>query len=264
MEGMAMTRRWLWLAGTMALFAVGCSQQKDSKVGASPGMVKGTVAYRERMALPNDAVIEVWMTDVTPGLITTMQVLGQTTVRADGKQVPIPFELSYDPAQIEPTHTYGIKAAITAGGEALFASDAPTPVITQGNPTTEVNLLVTRPSPDPAGGAASLAHTAWKLTDLAGTPVIADAEATLEFLEPGKIAGHGSCNRFAGTVEFTGDRLQVGRLAATRMACAEAITVQEAKYLQALEEAERFAIEGSALVVHCKGMDKPLRFTRQG
>jgi heat shock protein HslJ len=57
--------------------------------------------------------------------------------------------------------------------------------------------------------------------------------------------------------------LQVGRIAATRMACDEAITVQESKYLQALQDAERFAIEGAELVVYCKDADKPLRFARK-
>jgi len=261
MEGVVMARTRLWFAGTVALLAWGCThQQEGGKAGANAGVVKGTVAYRERMALPPDAVIEVWMTDITPGLITTMQVLGQATIPAEGRQVPIPFELSFDPARIEPTHTYGLRAAINASGQMLFESDAPMPVITQGN-SPEVSLVLKRSSPDPAAGAASLANTSWRLTDLGGTPVLPDAEATLEFPEPGKVAGHGSCNRFAGTVEFTGDRLQVGRLAATRMACAEPITVQETKYLQALQEAERFGFEGGGLVIHCKGMGQPLRFT---
>jgi len=256
-----MARTWFILAALAALVSFGCARDRESAQGKA-AMVKGTVAYRERMALPSEAVVEVWMTDVTPGIITTMQVLGQTTVHPEGRQVPIPFELPYDPAQIVPDHTYGIRAAIQAGGQTLFASDAPTSVITQGNPT-EVELWLGRPTSEPPSGAAALINTAWRLTDLGGTPALQEPEATLEFPEPGKIAGHGSCNRFAGPIEITEDKLQVGRIAATRMACDEAITVQESKYLQALQDSERFAIEDAELVVHCKGMDKPLRFARK-
>lgn len=257
-----MARTWFILAALAALVSFGCARDRESGLQGKATMVKGAVAYRERIALPSDAVVEVWMTDITPGIITTMQVLGQTTINADGQQVPIPFELPYDPTQILPDHTYGIRAAIQAGGQTLFASDAPTSVITQGNPT-QVELWLQRPNQEPLSGAAALTSAAWRLTDLGGTPALQEREATLEFPEPGKIAGHGSCNRFAGPAEITEDRLQVGRIAATRRACDEATTVQETKYLQALQDAERFAIEGAELVVYCKGMSKPLRFARK-
>jgi len=257
-----MARTWFLLAASAALVAMGCARDREGAHQEKAAMVAGTVTYRERMALPSDAVVEIWMTDITPGIITTMQVLGQTTVHAEGKQVPIPFELPYEAAQIAPDHTYGIRAAIQAGGQTLFESDAPTAVITQGNPT-QVELWLKRPTPQATSGAEALTHTAWRLTDLGGTPALAEHEATLEFPEPGKIAGHGSCNRFAGPIEITGDGLHVGRLAATRMACPEAITIQEAKYLQALQDAERFTIEGAELVVYCKDLAKPLRFARK-
>jgi heat shock protein HslJ len=47
------------------------------------------------------------------------------------------------------------------------------------------------------------------------------------------------------------------------MACAEAVMNQETKLLKALQSAERFAVDGSALSIHCAGMDKPLRFVRK-
>jgi heat shock protein HslJ len=46
------------------------------------------------------------------------------------------------------------------------------------------------------------------------------------------------------------------------MACAEPIGNQEAKYLEALQGAERFALEGATLMIYSKGMEKPLRFAR--
>jgi heat shock protein HslJ len=35
---------------------------------------------------------------------------------------------------------------------------------------------------------------------------------------------------------------------------------QEAKYLEALRDAERFTRDGSTLLIYCKGMAQPLRF----
>jgi heat shock protein HslJ len=47
------------------------------------------------------------------------------------------------------------------------------------------------------------------------------------------------------------------------MACVPAAMDQEARYLKALEGAERMALDGPYLLVYSKGLDKPLRFTRK-
>jgi heat shock protein HslJ len=109
--------------------------------------------------------------------------------------------------------------------------------------------------------AISLVGTEWDLEDLGGAGVLENVEATLTFPEAGKAAGDGSCNRFFGAVEISGDSIHFGPLASTRMACPDAVANQEARYLKALEGAERFTREGPHLMIYCKGMDKPLRFT---
>lgn len=113
-----------------------------------------------------------------------------------------------------------------------------------------------------AKDTGSLQGSAWRLEDLGGAGVIDNVEATLEFPEAGKIVGRGSCNRFFGTVVISGQSIKIGPIGATKMACAEALMNQESAYFEALEQAERFAIDGSALLIYCTGMEKPLRFMR--
>lgn len=110
----------------------------------------------------------------------------------------------------------------------------------------------------------SLVATVWKLEDVGGTKVLDDTKPTLTFPEAGKIAGHGSCNRFFGTVEITGTMLKIGPVGATRMACLnESIMQQETTYLRALEKADRYKVEGKTLWVYSASLAKPLRFTRE-
>ncbi len=104
--------------------------------------------------------------------------------------------------------------------------------------------------------------TGWRLEDLAGVGVLDRVEATLTFPETGRAAGNGSCNRFAGSVEISGDSIRFGPLASTRMACAEPVSTQEGKFLSALQHAERFAFDGPALLIYSTGTPKPLRFAR--
>jgi uncharacterized lipoprotein YbaY len=107
------------------------------------GILKGTVAYRERVALPADAVVDVWITDITPGIIVPQVITAETSIKSGGRQVPLPFELTFDPGRIVATHRYGVRAVIKSGGKVLFQSGSATPVITQGNPT-QVQLILTQ------------------------------------------------------------------------------------------------------------------------
>ena len=112
--------------------------------------------------------------------------------------------------------------------------------------------------------AVDLPGTSWKLEDLGGTPALPGVEVTLEFPEAGKTSGRASCNRFMGTVETSGSSIRFGPLAATKMACIDdAANAQEIRYLDALQKAERFAFEGSALLIYSTGTERPLRFARK-
>lgn len=105
-----------------------------------PGTLTGVVTYRERMALPPNAVVEVQLQDVSradaPAQTIAEQVITPTT------QVPIPFELKYDPASIDPRNRYAVAARITADDELLFINTTAYPVITGGNPTANVEVVV--------------------------------------------------------------------------------------------------------------------------
>jgi putative lipoprotein len=220
------------------------------------GVVRGTVAYRERIALPQDAVVEVKLLDVSRQDVAAA-VLSETRIATGGKQVPIPFELPYDPAKIDERATYAVRATIEAGGTMMFTTDRAYSVITRGNPA-EANLMLVSARASEGG----LWGTTWKLEDLGGGEVLPGVEATLEFVEEGRVAGKGSCNRFTGLVTIEGGSISFGNLAATAMACPEPIGKQEASYFQALRNAERFTLEGRTLSIFSKGAEKPLRFAR--
>lgn len=116
------------------------------------------------------------------------------------------------------------------------------------------------PSEREEGNTIEMVGTEWRLKDLGGAGVLDGAETTLEFPEAGKAVGNASCNRFFGAVDISGASIGFGPLATTRKFCAEAVMNQETKYLQALKEAERFSLDGSALLIYSKGMERPLRF----
>lgn len=102
--------------------------------------VTGTVTYRERIALPLNAVVVVELQDVSrmdaPAIVLDRQTIPVTN------QVPIPFTLRFDPQKIEPQRIYAVRAQILVNGQLRFINTSMNRVITQGNPSSNVEILV--------------------------------------------------------------------------------------------------------------------------
>jgi putative lipoprotein len=111
---------------TLALLA--CAACKPA-----PVTVSGTVTYRERMALPSDAVIRVAIEDLSrPD--TPAPLLASATIKTAGRQVPLHYEITVtDPTRVDPKHEYGLRVRIEGGdGTLLFINDTRYGVITNG------------------------------------------------------------------------------------------------------------------------------------
>jgi len=256
----APTRLYAAALALLVLSACGASLPFVTSTDSEP-VLKGTVSYRERMALPPDSMLVVSLTDTSPVIVTT-RIVAEAVLRVDGKKPPIPFELAYDRARIASDRSYGVRAAIRSGDRILFETADAYPVITRGNPK-RVELQLVRGAADAALAVPTLVGSAWRLEDLAGTGTPERVEATLEFPEVGRVAGLASCNRFFGYFETSGASLTIARLGATKKLCPPSLMDQETKYLRALEGAERFAIQGTTLTVYSQGLDKPLRFVKK-
>ncbi len=114
-----------------------------SLAGAEPAAVTGTVAYRERIALTPEAVVEVQLLDVSMADASAKLIAEQ--VIKPKHQVPIPFELVYDPAEIDARFTYAVRATIRERGRLLFTTDRSYRVLTRGSPS-HVDLILVRTS----------------------------------------------------------------------------------------------------------------------
>lgn len=139
------------LVGVCALMCAGCSHSPkpaESSVAAPAadpapkpprhaGQLKGTVTYRERVALPLNAVIEVRILDISKA-DGPAGVIAETRVPSDGHQVPIHWELRYDPAKLKADRKYSLVGRITVDGILYYAADFEVP----GNPDDAMELML--------------------------------------------------------------------------------------------------------------------------
>jgi uncharacterized lipoprotein YbaY len=108
---------------------------------AAGAVLTGTVTYRQKIALPDNAIVEVTLADVSRA-DAAATVIATQTIETLGAQVPIPFELTYDPAAIDPRMTYAVSARITVDGKLTWINDTRYSVLTRDAPVTGVDIVV--------------------------------------------------------------------------------------------------------------------------
>jgi putative lipoprotein len=247
------------LAATLLVAAAGCAPRRSAhpRDGAG-GRLAGYVTHRQRMALPPEAVVEVVLADLAQP-DAAARVVASVRVPTQGRQVPIPFALAYDPAAVDPDGQYVLRATVVVGADVLLRSATPVPVLTAGHPADDVEVVVVprrpaararRQSARPA--PARLEGTHWRLVELHGKP-IADGAAGREphvvlTAAEGRFGGSGGCNRLAGAYMVAGDGLRLRPVATTSMACPSGME-QERAFVQALAAATTFKIDGNTLAL---------------
>jgi uncharacterized lipoprotein YbaY/heat shock protein HslJ/uncharacterized lipoprotein NlpE involved in copper resistance len=146
--------------------------------------VTGTATYRERIVLTPGAVFEAVLEDVSRADAAAVE-LGRVT-RPDPGNPPFAFDIPYDPASIDPVHTYAVRARVTGPNGLMFVSDTMTPVLTRGAPDRAEIIMVR------TGGHAGAplnetprigAHGLWLPASFTGTLPCADCEGIRHHLD---------------------------------------------------------------------------------
>ena len=222
------------------------------------GSLTGTAAYRERIALPPDAVFEAVLIDVAIA-DAPARVLGRARLQPAG-QSPFRFSIPYRDSDLTPARRFAVRATVRQGKRLLFTTDTFTPVL-KGDPSQPLRLkLVSVPQSVAASAAPSVAWpslrgTLWKLQalqDSNGPTLIEPPGRPPELLlavDQERVSGTDGCNRLAGGFLLAGEELSFSRLISTQMACLPAAMAYERRYGQALAEVRRWSIDKRNLLL---------------
>ena len=130
------------------MLAKNCQLQKvDSKVEPTAtanikDTISGTVTYLQRMAMPAEAEVLVQLQDVTSP-DQGEKIVAEDRISFGQRQVPIPFELKFDPTKIDAKHLYVVSARIFVGTQLRFMNSKQYRVLTQGHPA-KADLVLTQ------------------------------------------------------------------------------------------------------------------------
>ena len=223
---------------------------------AAAKVLKGEVMYRERIALPPNAVLYVQLAEVSQA-DAPATVIGERKVIPAG-QVPIKFEIGFDPSVVRPSMIYALQAGITAGDRLLFVSD----VLHQVGPLTDApqTIVLKMVAPDDAATEASVVGQSWLVEYVDGIGVIAEPQATFRISEDGKAGGSGPCNAYFATAKIDGSTIAISDIGSTRMACAPQVMAQEKALFAALAKAASYRVDAGQLIIADKNGRDILRF----
>lgn len=146
--------KWGALGFTMLLM-VACSEESGTSADKAAQstdntlmrVISGEVWYRQRMALPRGATVQVVLEDQSRMDVPAEKVTGYTyTVNGQG---PYTYRLVFDPRSIKDNMRYGLRARIEHDGNLLFTStEYIDPFATE--PGTPVKIMVSQ-----VGGTAA-------------------------------------------------------------------------------------------------------------
>jgi len=208
----------------------------------------GNVTYRERIALPPGAQLNVTLVELPHA---TPVAGASAKVPATGG-APLAFELHVR-RTLRADTTYGLIAEISAGNGFYFRN--PTPVAVDPASPAAINILVrSAPAPKPVSEPdmplppASLTDISWTVTSIGGRPVSGTRPITLSIGADLAVGGNGGCNNYFTEASFETDLpLAFGPIAGTRMACEPTVMAQEARFFAALGATAGYLLEGDTL-----------------
>lgn len=218
-----MTRRF-------TLFLLAAGALTSSVHAESLKSLSGTVMYRERMALPPNAVLTVRLEDVSLA-DAPAKVVAESWRDVQGAP---PYSYSLQIPDAEPGRRYQLQAEIRAGEQLLFtSSDALSP--------DKPDILVTRVSATADAGP----YGNWVVQNLNGKalPVMARPPG-LTVGQDGRISGSGGCNRLMGHAAIKGETIEFKPFAMTRMACIGPGMDVENTFVKTLEAVRFWSIDG--------------------
>ncbi len=269
----------VWSAQEGVLALMSSTQEQESFAAASPGTLLLLEREGGRDACASRSDLNCTLTRESRGYVPLgsyrirgvyREKGGRRTFQPCGSKTPLPAETSGRPLLLQRLSTAvsgGKPALLTATGAFEQATDSQA-----GETLRLANVLTAQPggvcpamapnptlstSGDPAasarkahtGAAALLVGTSWVLTEIGRKPPpsgVGEGEASLHFLEAGRVSGFTGCNRFSGDAALSGASVHFGPVMATRMACPASANI-EVDYMKALEAARQVDLDGDSL-----------------
>lgn len=219
--------------------------------------LSGQVTYRERIALPDAATLEIQLVDQT---LPTLPPRLDVKAPIGPGQVPLSFSLGFEDSMILPGHAYALVATIVVPDGMMFRNTEPYALdpLTPVQPVLiTVNRFIAENKENPAssepvsadGVSPAIFDATWTAISIKGTAVLPRNHPTLSIGADMRAGGSTGCNSWFAQAELHGDAFHLGQIGATLIACPDPVTTQEKAFNGALSLSARWQVSGDTLTL---------------
>lgn len=208
-----------------------------------------TVAFRERIALPPGAQLDVRILEVARAEEQGGSIASQ---RFTMTAVPMTVSLTYDPQIVDDKSGYAVFAAIRSpDGQQMFRAIRTLDLLDGSDPAAVDIVLAMLPDAEINAAVPRLiSGVPWTVTEIFGDALQNDDPATLVLDDDMNFAIFGGCNRFSGQVAPSGHGFAFPEnIAGTMIACPDEVEGQERRFLAALAQVSDYVRYSSGLVM---------------
>ena len=144
---------------TLLFLITGCTNPYSPNRTDTVTKLIGTVSYSQTETLPSHSKVHVILKEGR-NQDAKSKIIAHQTIKTDGQKPPIPFELNFEPQDIDQDSVFVAQACITIQDKVQFASHIDVRVLTQGYadkadiwvyPVTSANSLLDTSSEIPEG-----------------------------------------------------------------------------------------------------------------
>ncbi|WP_158569299.1 YbaY family lipoprotein [Pseudotabrizicola alkalilacus] len=233
-------------ASTLLLFLAFIAMA--SAVAAQSTTIDAAVSYRERIALPPDAQLDLRLVEVSQQAAGAKRIASQ---RFSISSVPRILSLSYDPEVVNSQSRLILVAAIWSGDVQIFRTTEPYEVLDamQSGPI-EMWLAMVTESDLAAVPPRTITGIAWSVTEVGGEAWGTDDPATFAIDYTMNFSIFGGCNRFSGRLLLVESEILFPEdFAGTLMACSDEAEAEERRLLGALRQVSGYVRYAGGLVL---------------
>ncbi|EJF88915.1 YbaY family lipoprotein [Bartonella tamiae] len=215
--------------------------------------LKGDVVYRERMALPENAEVEVSLNDVS--LADAPSTTISSAIFKPHASSPIPYELKFDSAVIDPKHRYALQARISVDGKLLFVTTENHAVFAGDDNDTQIFVKMVAAAPETFNRMQLVGD--WIIKDIDDKKSEGSAPLTITFSQDGLSSIYAGCNRMSSAVTIDASKMVFGTIMATRMACDDVLMKQEQQLSKIISRVQNYTLKDGTLTL-LDAQSKPL------
>lgn len=219
--------------------------------------VTGKVFTQEKIGFPKNSVIEIKLVDISRQ-DAPARLISQQQINVQGQTNYLEFKLPYSAEKIDNRYTYAVQVKVFVNNQLTYITDKIYSVITRNKPTN-IDVPVTKINNSASETSPLISE--WLLEFATGGGLLDRVQTTLELTKDGKIFGNGGCNHYQGSYEIKDHKINISPLISTRKICPPAVMNQETNFLQILETAETFSLDGDFLWIYTTNQEKSLKFT---